>query len=163
MQSYDSKVLGERLNELAEVFDKKPVSEKGLMVWFGVLREFPTERVCGILISWPKTHTKFPSPAEVWKAVNDISINDREKKAEAENKQEFYPGVGGEQAEKFIAQMREILKRPKWSPMDHWKRLLATATPGSIGYEYATQVLKQKNAMPIDRVPGEDDEEARAA
>lgn len=158
MQAYDNKVLGERLNELAEVFDKKPVSEKGLTVWFGVLREFPTERVCGVLIGWAKTHTKFPSPAEVWKAVNDISINDREKKAEQENKQEFYPGVGGEQAEKFIARMREVLKKPKWSPMDHWKRLLATAKPGSIGYEYATQVLKQKNALPA-REPRQDDED----
>ncbi len=159
MQAFDSKILLERLNELAEVFDKKPISEKGLTVWFGVLREFPTERVCGALIGWPKTHTKFPSPAEVWKTVNDISINDRERKAELENKQEFYPGVGGEQAEKFIAQMREVLKRPKWTPMQHWTRLLATAKPGSIGYEYATQVLKQKNALPVDREPGQDDEE----
>lgn len=163
MQSYDNKVLGERLNELAEVFDKKPVSEKGLTVWFGVLREFPAERVCGVLIGWAKTHTKFPSPAEVWKTVNDISINDREKKAEQENKQEFYPGVGGEQAEKFIAQMREVLKRPKWAPMEHWKRLLKTAKPGSIGYEYATAALKQRHALPVDREPGQDDEEVRAA
>lgn len=158
MLAYDSKVLGDRLNELAEVFDKKPVSEKGLTVWFGVLREFPTERICGVLIGWPKSHTKFPSPAEVWKAVNDLGIGERERKAAEENRQEFYPGVGGAQAEKFIAEMREVLKRPKWSPMQHWTRLLATAKPGSIGYEYATKVLKQKNAMP-QREPGQDDEE----
>lgn len=161
MLGIEIKVLGDRLNELAEVYNAKPVSERGLTVWFSVLREFPTERVAAVLIGWPRTHVKFPTPAEVWKIVNDISIGDRERKAALENKQEFYPGVGGEQAEKFIAEMRATLKRPKWAPMQHWKRLLETAKPGSIGHRYATEALKQKRFV-RSREPGQDDEERAA-
>lgn len=158
MQTYDNKVLWDRLNELAEVFDKKLVSEKGLTIWFNVLREFPTERVCSVLLSWPKTHTKFPAPSEVWKLVNDLGIGDREKKALEERKEEFYPGVGGAQAEKFIADIRAKLNKPRWTPMEHWERLFKTAKPGSIGYEYAKTVLKQRGRL-NEREPGQDDEE----
>lgn len=158
MQAYDNKVLADRLSELIEVYGAKPVSEKGLTVWFNVLKEFSTEKVCSILIAWPKSHTKMPSPAEVWKAVNEISIDERERKAALEKKEEFYPGVGGEQAAKFIAEIRRKLNQPAWTPMQHWQRLLQTAKPGSIGHDYATKVLKQKGAMQ-EREPGQDDEE----
>lgn len=164
----DAKVMQDRLNELAEVFDKKPVGEKGLTVWFSVLREFPTEKVCGVLIGWPKTHTKFPAPSEVWKAVNDIQINEREKRAEQENKAAgFEPGVGGEQAEKFIAQMRVMLKKPKWTPREHWERVLSSQPEGSIGHRYASEALLKMGARTapavMEREPGQDDEERDAA
>lgn len=160
----DSKIMQDRLNELAEVFDKKPVGEKAITVWFGVLREFPTERVCGVLIGWPKTHTKFPSPSEVWKAVNEIQINEREKRAAEENRDAgFQPGVGGEQAEKFIAQMRQILKRPKWTPKEHWLHVLDTQPEGSIGHRYAKETLMKMGATQAEREPGQDDEEQRDA
>ena len=169
MQAYDNKVLWERLNELAEVFDKKPVSEKGLSVWFNVLREHPTEKVCSVLLSWPKTHTKFPAPSEVWKAVNEISIVAREKQAAMENRQEFYPGVGGEKAEEFIAKIREILKSPKWSPTEHWQRNLERFPSGHIGHIYAVQALTKKGMIrsndpreEYERVAGQDDEERQA-
>lgn len=159
----DSKILGERLAELVEVFDRKPISEKGLTVWFNLLREFPTERVCGVLIGWPKTHTKFPAPADVWKLVNDLGIGDRERKAEEENRSAgFEPGVGGEQAEKFIAQMRVILKRPRWTPREHWARVLDTQPEGSIGHQYAKEALMKMGARTLDREAGQDDEERAA-
>lgn len=158
MQAYDMKTLGDRLSELAEVFDRKPISEKGLTVWFNLLRDFPTDKVCSILIAWPKTHIKFPTPAEVWKAVNEISIDEREKKAALEKREEFFPGVGGEQAKKFIAEIRKKLNQPAWTPMQHWQRLLETAKPGSIGHDYATRVLKQKGVL-RKREAGQDDEE----
>lgn len=163
MLAADSKILGERLGELAEVFDRKPIAEKALTVWFNLLREFPTERVCGVLIGWPKTHTKFPSPADVWKLVNDIGIGEREKRAQQENKSAgFEPGVGGEQADKFIAQMRVILKRPRWTPREHWEHVLDTAKSGSIGHEYAIAALTKMGARTVQREPGQDDEEVAA-
>lgn len=166
MQAFDSKILGERLSELSEVFQAKPVSEKGLTVWFNVLREFSTEKVCGVLIGWPRSHNKMPSPNDVWKIVNDQMISEREKKAAIErNEQPFanaHPGVGGAQAEKFIEKMREILRKPKWTPTQHWERVLANSEAGSIGHEYAKAVLMK--AGPIaQREPGEDAEELRDA
>jgi hypothetical protein len=170
MQPYDLGTLGARLGELAEVFERKPLTEKALAVWFDVLKEFPTDRICSLLISWPKTHTKFPTPAEVWKVVNDLCIADRERKAAEENRRAtvFHPSVGGEQVEKFIAQIRAILKRPKWTPTEHWQRLLEKAPKDSIGYRFAEEALINlaRNRAPkrepvMEREPGADIEEDR--
>lgn len=165
MQAFDGKILGERLSELSEVFQAKPVSEKGLSVWFNVLREFPTEKVCGVLLGWARSHNKMPSPNEVWKVVNETSIVERERKAAQERAEQpfsqVHPGVGGTQAEKFIAKMRETLNQPQWSPLEHWQRVLKTQKKGSIGYEYATKALIMKGVIEDprkSREPGEDDE-----
>lgn len=166
MQAIDSGVLRDRLSDLSEVFQAKAVSEKGLTVWFNVLREFPTEKVCGVLIGWPRSHNKMPSPNDVWKIVNDQMISEREKKAAIErNEQPFsraHEGVGGAQAEKFISKMREILQRPKWTPKEHWERVLANSEAGSIGHEYAKAVLMKTGPI-AQREPGEDAEELRDA
>jgi hypothetical protein len=157
MQAYDVKVLGDRLNELAEVFDKKPVGEKALTVWFSVLRDFPTERVCSMLIAWPRTHTKFPAPSEVWKAVNDMGIGEREDKAAKENREQFFQAPTAE-GRRFMTQIRELVKRETPSPMQHWKRNLTRFPVGHIGHDYALAALKAKGVIPRERTPGEDDE-----
>lgn len=162
MKKIDSDLLAAQLNALAEVFDKKPVSLKGVEVWYDTLKDFPTERVMSVLIGWPRTHGKFPTPAEVWKICTEHMISDNEKKAREDarlnaRREAFTPGVGGEQAEKFIAKMREILKRPKWTPMQHWQHVLETYAQDSIGHRYATEVLKKRGLLNV-REPGSDDE-----
>ena len=109
MQPYDLKILGERLGELAEVFDRKPMSEKALGVWFSVLRDFTTDKVCAVLISWPRTHTKFPSPAEAWKALNEIAIDRRE--AEAQELKQETPWMRSEAGKAAIEKMRALFRR----------------------------------------------------
>ena len=162
MKKMDMDLLASQLNALAEVFDKKPVSLKGVEVWYDSLKDFPTERVMGVLIGWPKSHGKFPTPAEVWKLCTDHMISDNEKKAREEarmnaSKQAFNPGVGGAQAEKFIEKMREILKRPKWTPAQHWQHVYETQPEDSIGRRYAEEVLRAKGLL-HEREVGEDDE-----
>ena len=161
MQAYDAQVLSQQLNALCEVFDKKPVSLKGCEVWFDVLKEFPTEKVMSVLIGWPKTHNKFPTPAEVWKIVNEIRSSDIERKAELEKKEEFVPGVGGAQARKFIAQIRKTLNSPKWTPMEHWQHTFKTQPEGSVGHTYAKQVLTKVGYLDEEPKyqPGADDYE----
>ena len=152
MQKYDAELLAKNLNSLAEVFDKKPVTAGALQAWFDVLKEFPTERVMGTLIGWPKTHGKFPTPAEVWKVCNEVLIADREKRALLEKHADIQWERSPRGAE-FLAQMKKIVNQPKRTPRQHWEHLLATKKPGDIGYEFAKQALKSK-----DREPGEDDE-----
>lgn len=164
MQPIDLKILSERLSELTEVFQAKTVSEKGLSVWFNVLREFPTEKVCGVLIGWPKSHSKMPAPNDVWKVVNEIMIGERERKAEQDRRAaEFSPEVAGVQAKQFLKEIREKLNRPMLTPREHWERVLRTATPGSIGHYYASQALLKMGAVTVEREPGQDDEELRDA
>lgn len=164
MQKYDAQTLAQNLNGLAEVFDKKPVSAKGLEVWFDTLKEFQTERVMGLLINWPKAHGKFPTPAEVWKACNETSIGEREDKSARERRENVtalsWPAKTAHAAE-CLAQIRRIVSGPKGSPREHWQRLLNEAPSGSIARRYAEDVLKTM-AAPA-REAGQDDEERAAA
>jgi hypothetical protein len=156
VQAIDAHILQQRLNELAEVFDKKPVGEKALTVWFGVLKEFPTEKVCSILIGWPKTHGKFPTPAEVWKATNDFSISAREETVKRFNEE---PPCAPEVAKRFMNQIRKFVAMPRIAPRDHWKRVLEKFPKDSIGHRYASEVLRVKA---VEREAGQDDEEKAA-
>lgn len=152
MQKFDAELLAKNLNALAEVFDKKPVTAGALQAWFDVLREFPTERVMGVLLGWPKTHGKFPTPAEVWKSCNELSIEEREHKARLEKQiePEWQRSANGA---RLLRGMKRMLNRPTRIPQEHWNHLLQTKKPGDIGYEYARKALKVE-----DRQPGEDDE-----
>jgi hypothetical protein len=165
MLKVDLPTLAKQLNELAEVFDKKPVTPGALEVWFDTLREFPCEDVMALLIGWPKTHAKFPVPSEVWKTMNERAIDQREKKAaqeRAENRQQlFIPTPKGEEC---LAKIKAMLKAPRLSPREHWHCVLANAAPGSIGERYAREALaKLEPQVVVEREPGQDDEEMRAA
>ncbi len=165
MQKLDLPALAGLLNALAETFDKKAVGAKALEVWFDTLREFAWERVVGLLQSWPKTHAKFPVPAEVWKILNDFSTQEREAKARSE-KAEFARGFEylgkTERGAQYIAEIAEILKRPKRTPIEHWRNVLATPGLPPISYEFANAALAKIDHR-RERQPGEDFEEDEAA
>lgn len=165
MQKFDAPQLAERLNALAEVFDKKPVSAKALEVWFDTLREFSSEVVMGLLGSWAKTHGKFPAPQEVWKALNDFSIEDRERKAKSEKaarEREIERMPRTPEGERILRLIQDGLKRPKPSPLNHW--LQTAATPGLpwITSQLAKEALKKLQPLGVEREPGQDDEELLA-
>lgn len=160
MQKLDVHLLGSNLNALAEAFDHKPVTPKALEIWFDTLKEFPTELVMSMLISWPKLHGKFPMPAEVWRLSNDIGATDRERKAVAERaasrQTTVYAGTT-EQGKNYAAQVVALCSRTRRAPIGHWHKLLARSHPDSIGHQYATEALKvlQPKRAPV-REPGED-------
>lgn len=162
MHKTDLQILANQLNALAEVFEKKPVSPKGLEVWFDTLRDFPTERVISVLIGWAKTHTKYPSPAEVWKVVNEISIDLREEKVRQERAQieREYQHMGATpQGKAIIKRMYEILAKPKRTPSQHWEYVLSLKNPPFLAAEYAREALKKLNPQAVvEREPGMDDE-----
>ena len=167
MTKYDLQALATQINLLAEVYEKKPVSPKALEVWFDTLKDFPAERVLSLLISWPKTHLKFPVPSEVWKACNERALGEREAKAEAERAENLrQPFIRSERGAEFLARMRTTLARPKRSAREHWRHVLATAPSGSIGHRYASEILarleQRQGNVPIAREPGQDDEERAA-
>ena len=158
MQKVDLQTLANQLNALAEIFDKKPVSPKGLEVWFDTLRDFPTERVMSVLIGWAKSHTKYPSPAEVWKVVNEISIDLREEKVRVEREQieREYKRMGATpQGSAIIKMMHEILAKPRRTPRQHWEYVLNLPNPPHLAAEYARAALKREV---VEREPGSDDE-----
>jgi hypothetical protein len=158
VQKYDATTLAQNLNCLAEVFEKKPVTAKALEVWFDTLKEFPTEKVMDTIIHWPKTHAKFPVPSEVWKSCNERSIVAREDKNAIEREENKAP-VSTRGAE-HIRRIMKMLAKPQCSPREFWEKRLATAPRGSIGHQYAREVLKKWNGGDdvYEREPGQDDE-----
>lgn len=166
MTRMDIPTMAKQINLLAEVFDRKPVSEHAAVAWFDALRDFPVERVTGILIAWPKYHAKMPVPHDVYRECNERNVAEIEAKARAEaqkNRREFHPGVGGRQAEEFLKQIRGVFKRPRWTPVQHWERVLRDAPEGSIGKRFAAEALKElrgrRGEKAVEREPGEDEEE----
>ena len=132
MLKTDATILANQLNALAEVYGKAAVTAKALEVWFDALKEFPTERVMGILLGWPKMHQRFPSPSEVWKICNEEGTVQREEKAareRAENTSRRMPHMATERGRQIIAGIREMLKRPRMSPIEHWHCVLAGDYP----------------------------------
>lgn len=149
----DMLTLRDRLAELADVFERKAVTEKALKVWFDTLREFPIERVAGVLLGWPKSHNKFPTPADLWKVCSEIGSAEMERRAMLDKVEvEWVPSTRGDE---FLAKMKAVISRPKRTPREHWEHVLTTQRPGSEGYEYAKKILKRD-----EREPGSDEEEA---
>lgn len=139
-------MLAERLNALAETFDKRPVSPKALEVWFDSLKEFPSESVLGVLLGWPKTNTRFPSPAEVWKVCNETAIKSREAVAEAHRAQNSgsvrdYVGPTP-QGKQIIAEMRKMLTKPRKSMTEHWQAMLDNSNSTHLQRSFAREALR---------------------
>jgi hypothetical protein len=65
MRESDVSTLRERLAELAECFNAKPLSKGALAVWVSVLKDHPIDRICDAISQWARTKTKFPAPAEI--------------------------------------------------------------------------------------------------
>jgi hypothetical protein len=152
----DLSTLKERLAELTDVFEKKTLTDKALRVWFDALRDFPCEQVMSLLINWPKTHTKFPAPADVRKTANELSIDQRERKALRE-RAEVIEWERSPRGAEFLQKMRATLNKPSRTPVEHWRHVLATKAPGTIGYETAKLALAKLD--PQQREAGQDDEE----
>ena len=71
MRREDLPVLTERLGQLAEAFDRRAPTAGAMLVWLDVLKEFQLPEVESMLVDMPKRLTKFPAPADVWKACNE--------------------------------------------------------------------------------------------
>ena len=165
MNRLDAPTLAQNLNALAEVFDRKPVSAKAIEVWFDALKEFPTEKVMGKLINWPKSHVKFPAPAEVWKECNELGIRAREEQAAIERTENVRePRADEAVARENIAKIKALLAKPKKTPIQYWEMVLREAPRGSLAERSAKECLQILRARKgeVAREPGEDDEELAA-
>lgn len=156
--------LGRRLNDLAEIMDRKPLTEKAVLGWFDTLREFDTGVIFGVLKGWQKTHGKFPNPAEVWKSCNDFSgeVRERQQLADKVALERTYRDIKPtDEGRHKLRQILEILKRPKMTPLEHWRKVMRTEGLPQISYDFARAFLAKRDVVdePPPREPGEDRED----
>lgn len=163
MHKNDMGQVGESLNSLAEVFGKPPVTVKALQVWYETIKEFEARQVLGLLNNWAKTHGRFPAPNELWKGCNEIASISREREAQADKEAVAKAWNGAERTEygaQKMAEIREILSRPKPSPYEHWKRVLKTPGLPDVTYRAAEDFMARRATQgQAPREPGQDDEE----
>lgn len=135
--------LGEKLNTLAEAMDKKPVSVKAMEVWFDSLKEFETEMILNLLGSWAKHHPRFPVPADVWKAANEISSEDREQRAERKKAEidRSYKTLGTTENGRRALKMVIAAIGKTSPPIVHWRKVLATPGLPKDTYIFAEHCL----------------------
>ena len=145
MNRSDIPTMANQLNLLAEVFDKKPISEKAALVWFDTLKDFKTEKVCSFLIAWPKTHGKFPTPAEVFRVCSEAASSELEAKAQRENREEVTWAKSARGLE-FLAKMKAALNKPSLDPIQHWRRVLEKEGACNLAKQYARECLEKKAA-----------------
>ena len=88
MRPIDAPVLAQSLSGLADVYGARAVSDKAVKVWLDALREFPIERVTGLLSGWPKANARMPVPKDVWAVLNDERTDDIERTAAADKLRE---------------------------------------------------------------------------
>lgn len=122
MRPTDIRPLDEGLQALAEVFGAKAPTAKAVAAWCDVLRDFPIDRVSGLLRSWPKMHSKMPTPRDVWVVLNEQRSETIEKTNEAEKATQARevramgdPRVRDENMKRIrdmIAQARSATSRP---------------------------------------------------
>lgn len=166
MLKTDATILANQLNALAEVYGKAAVTAKALEVWFDALKEFPTERVMGILIGWPKLHQRFPVPSDVWKSCTEESIVQRENKAAYERAQNASPRIEHyvtQRGMEVIAEMRRKLGLSRMTPEQHWQHVIDSPNYGKRAKAIATDALNKLRGYAVEREPGQDDEEQQAA
>ena len=175
MNKLDVEPMAKQLNLLAEVFDKRPVTAGAALVWFDTLKDFPVEAVTGILIGWPKTHGRFPTPTEVWRVLNEEATKQREYKAAVEQSQNVQElnwsnSAAGNAA---LLKMKEILARPKTNMKDHFRAMRDNPESSHMQVRFAKEALHnlgerdevatelppmKRIPLPEERIPGSDDD-----
>lgn len=164
MTPVDVQLFTATLNAVTEVFGNKPVPPKAIEIWFDTLREFETPRVVGCIRSWPKSHGKFPTPADVWKSLNEDATRNREEIAAVEKKafsQGYQRLQRSPESEARFQEAMALLKTPKPTPEQHWRKVLATPGLCEVSYKAARAYLAR--FAPVQREPGQDDEEISIA
>ena len=79
MNSTDFKDLVPRLNALCEVYDRKPLTDAALKVWWEALEPVSAFGAHQVLGNWARTRSRFPLPGEVYEAANNFDIDRRER------------------------------------------------------------------------------------
>ena len=165
----DIGIFGTQLNAIAEVLGKPAVSVKAMEIWFDTLKEFPTEHVMDVLNNWLKRQGRFPTPAQVWDAVNENCIRERERRAAIERAQNFAPVRATEETtqygHEYRARIRAILSSRKKPFVQHWLDIKANPNSSFSQRMFAEEALRNlghREQSPVERVPGEDDEQLAA-
>ena len=120
MRREDLPVLTERLGQLAEAFDRRAPTAGAMLVWLDVLKEFQLPEVESMLVDMPKRLTKFPAPADVWKACNErrterIEAETRQRNLERTTSITSMP-ANTAIARRELAKIKAILSKPRPSP-----------------------------------------------
>ena len=161
----DFEVLCDRINAIATVFDRKPLTPQAVAVWYDTLKDFPAHHVMDCLIAWPRGHSKMPTPMDVWKDVSERGTRERSARS---LRTEHAQGGLTQDAEtrarirKIIADTRAKLALPSPHPRAWAQKILDRHREGQPVSSYALRCALEvagdlRGPLP-EREPGCDDD-----
>lgn len=156
MNKIDFSDFARRLNDIADTYGAKHLSEGALKAWFVTL-ESETARDCGdALAQWLRSGTRMPTPADIYRIANERGINRREQDAaadkadEAKIVQRFAATDKGREALRQIKELlaKKLMTRP--DPREWAHRILDRFADGEdmpdISVRYACEALGMDEA-----------------
>lgn len=164
-------VLTAQLNALCEVYDKRHMTPQAVQVWVDTVKEFKTPRVMALLIEWPKINGKMPTPGDLWKRLNEVTIDEREAQQQnerARHERDAERILTNLQGRVITARILTWLGTQKRDGKAWAKKILAdhAANPASVNWiqlEYAREAIgldvRTGLAKNVVREPGADYEE----
>jgi len=175
MQRLDLSAFEALMQEMAEVYDRKPFSAVAIKHWFDALSEFHWEKVRHRLMLWRDSSTKLPAIADILKPLRDSLSDDLERRA-IEDKRAFSraPTPVTPAGVAAMAEIRRLLA-DKRRPGRWWAYELRDAQRAGKPLYYHQEQLARKACgfnwetdctfdpmREHERVPGEDWEEVSA-
>jgi hypothetical protein len=155
MQKQDLAELSQRLSQLADALGGRTPSPAGLLVWLDTLAEAA------------KSHAKMPLPADVLKLSRE-RLSERVEKRAAENakdnRKDWSPEelrASTEIAQRELARIRSILRRPKPSRKAWAQRLIDGQYPNAGEYAKALATRQLHGSPASNPIETESEREAR--
>ena len=171
MQRIDLGPFEAFMQELAEVYDRKPYGAAAIKHWFEALSDFHWERVRHRLTLWRDSKSKPPMVSELLALLRESLSDDLERKAR-EDKEAFKrePTPVTPHGEACMAKIRFMLAHPRrpgrwWAyelrDMEHAGRVLnytqRQMAMHACGRDWDTDRPFDASTQ-RERIPGEDDE-----
>ena len=171
MQRVDLSAFEALMQEMAEVYDRKPYTPAAIKHWFEALAEFHFDKVRYKLKLWRDSSAKQPTISDIVKPLRDAVSDEIERRA-IEDKKAFAraPTPVTRIGSAAMAEIRGLM-RSKRKPGNWWAYELRDAQQAGKGLYYAQEQLARKacgedwnSSVPYsadavrERQPGEDDE-----
>lgn len=148
------------MQEMAEVYDRKPYGAAAIKHWFEALSEFHWEKVRYKLMLWRDSKPKAPMISELVSSLRDTASDERERRAAADKAAFARASTPvteyGRERMEFIRRTFANGRRPtrQWA-FDLMKRHDAGEKLYPLQYDMAAKAAGR--FAKVDRVPGEDD------
>lgn len=136
MNPTDTKILKDRLSELADALGARGPGDSGMKAWYIALKDFGVDEVVDSLDQWLRTKGKMPTPSDI-RLILAGRLSDRIERQAIVDKGQFAAGARAILGDRKIGhahldKIRQILSRKPAEPDDWWHKLITRWRAGEV-------------------------------